>query len=264
LKYAANPLNAVSKSKDEPWQAIFDAYSIDEHDFDSSPFEITAQQIKDATEHFPSTGQREVRILCYQAERKDQPSVFTERGLFLLPVKNGRYAIIKGEGYMEIPEISGPPVMFTPANEFELESSGVGDSEMQHLDFAHASGMLEHFVGEGRLYLTIRGRKYTPEFSFRVGGADISQGSVQTEVDAGYEGREAVVLVEGKNTKVRDTIIRQLYYPYRKWGLDTGKRVIPMFFEKKGDEYMFWMYEFTDQWDYNSISLKLSKKYRLN
>ena len=72
-----------------------------------------------------------------------------------------------------------------------------------------------------------------------------------------------MVLVEGKNTKVRDTIIRQLYYPYRKWGLDTGKRVIPMFFEKKGDEYMFWMYEFTDPEDYNSISIVKSNRYRV-
>ncbi|MBT4157024.1 MAG: hypothetical protein HOE57_06120, partial [Euryarchaeota archaeon] len=123
--------------------------------------------------------------------------------------------------------------------------------------------MLEDFVGEGRLYLTIRGRKYTPEFSFSVDGVQITQKSVQTEVDAGYEGEGVVVLVEGKNTKVKDTIIRQLYYPYRKWAKETGKRVIPMFFEKNDDEYMFWMYEFTDPDDYNSIRLVRSCRNRL-
>ena len=250
-------------SKDEPWAAIFDKYGGNSHDFDTGPFAISAQQIKDATQHFPKTTQREVRTLCYQAQRKDRPEVFVEKDLFLLPVRNGHYVIVRGEGYIDISEIDAPPIEFTPAHGFELRSSEIGDSEMQHLDFAHASGMLEHFVGEGRLYLTIRGRKYTPEFSFHVGGSQITQKSVQTEVDAGYEGEEVVVLVEGKNTKVKDTIIRQLYYPYRKWALDTGKRVIPMFFEKNGDEYMFWMYEFTDPEDYNSIRLVKSGKYRI-
>ena len=72
------------------------------------------------------------------------------------------------------------------------------------------------------------------------------------------------MLVEGKNTKVKNTIIRQLYYPYRKWAIDTGKRVIPMFFEKNGDEYMFWMYEFAEHEDYNSISLVKSSRFRLS
>jgi len=251
-------------SKDGPWEAIFTAYGINEHDFDIAPFYLSAQEIKDATKHFPKTGQKEVRILCYQAERKDRPQVFSDNDLFLLPVKNGHYVIVKGEGYMEVSEITSPPIKFNPAHGFELESAKVGDSEMQHLDFAHASGMLEDFVGEGRLYLTIRGRKYTPEFEFRVGGNRITTKGVQTEVDAGYEGKEVVVLVEGKNTKVKDTIIRQLYYPYRKWAKETGKRVIPMFFEKNGDEYMFWMYEFADPEDYNSIRLVRSRRMRVN
>ena len=253
-----------NSSKDAPWSIIFDAYNIHSHDFDKAPFYISAQKIKDATSHFSKTAEREVRILCYQAQRKDQPEVFRKLGLFLLPIKNGYYAIVKGEGYMQIPEITNPAIEFTPTHGFELKSAEIGDSEMQHLDFAHASGMLEHFVGEGRLYLTIRGRKYTPEFSFNVGNSQITQKSVQTEVDAGYEGEEVVVLVEGKNTKVKNTIIRQLYYPYRKWAIDTGKRVIPMFFEKNGDEYMFWMYEFAEHEDYNSISLVKSSRFRLS
>lgn len=248
-------------SKSEPWAKIFDDYGIHDHDFDISPFHLSAQQIKDSTKHFPKTGQREVRVLCSQTQKKDRPQVFVDSGLFLLPVKNGHYVIVKGEGYIEIPEITSPVVRFKPLNEFELKSSLIGNSEMQHLDMAHASGILEHFVDEGRLYLTIRGRKYTPEFSFKVGGIKVTQTSVQTEVDAGYEGRDVIVLVEGKNTGVENTIIRQLYYPYRKWAMETGKRVITIFSEKKGSEYMFWMYEFTDPNSYNSIRLVKSSRY---
>ena len=136
---------------------------------------------------------------------------------------------------------------------------------MQHLDYAHAAGMIEDFCQVGELFLTIRGRKYTPPFSFRVGATTLHQQSVQTEVDAGYEGEEHLVLIEGKNTGVNEVIIRQLYYPYRKWAEEIsrphGKKVIPVFFEKRGIEYMFWMYEFTVEDDYNSITLVKSQKY---
>ena len=43
----------------------------------------------------PETAEKEPRIICYQAQRKDRPQVFVDRGLFLLPVKNGHYVIVK-------------------------------------------------------------------------------------------------------------------------------------------------------------------------
>ena len=250
-----------NSSKDIPWLTIFDAYDIQNHDFDKEPFYITAKQIKTACQDFKKTAEKEVRILCYQAQKKDKPQVFNEKNLFLLPVKNGYYAIIKGQGYTDIPEINSEPILYDAKLDFPIESSLVGNSEMQHLDFAYATGMIEHFVGVGKLYLTIRGRKYTPEFSFRVRNTLVEQKSVQTEVDAGYEGKNHVILIEGKNVKMKDVIIRQLYYPYRKWSKDTTKQVLPLFFEKRGFEYMFWMYEFTDEYDYNSIRLVKSARY---
>ena len=65
-----------NSSKDAPWSIIFDAYNIHSHDFEKAPFYISAQKIKEATSHFSKTAEREVRILCYQAQRKDQPEVF--------------------------------------------------------------------------------------------------------------------------------------------------------------------------------------------
>lgn len=250
-------------SKDNPWMTIFDAYDIHKHDFDKEPFYISAKQIKTACQNFKKTTEKEVRILCYQAQKKDKPQVFNEKNLFLLPVKNGHYAIIKGQGYIDIPEINSEPILFEPKLKFRLYSNEIGNSEMQHLDYAYASGMVEHFCDVGSLFLTIRGRKYTPEFSFKVNDFDITQKSVQTEVDAGYEGENHIILIEGKNTGINDIIIRQLYYPYRKWSADLGnkKKVIPVFFEKRDFAYMFWMYEFKDYNDYNSIRLVKSSCY---
>jgi len=248
-------------SKDVPWLTIFDTYDVHSHNFDRGPFYISAKEIKAACQDFKKTAEKEVRILCYQAQKKDKPQVFVDKNLFILPVKNGHYAIIKGEGYTEIPEINSEPILFDAKVSFHLESSLIGDSEMQHLDFAHATGMIEHFAEVGKLYLTIRGRKYTPEFMFNVGNTLVEQKSVQTEVDAGYEGESHVILIEGKNVKMKDVIIRQLYYPYRKWSKDTTKKVLPLFFEKRDFQYMFWMYEFTDEEDYNSIRLVKSARY---
>jgi hypothetical protein len=58
------------------------------------------------------------------------------------------------------------------------------------LDFAYASSLIRTFLEDDSLVLTVRGRKCTPKFSFRVGKQNITAESVQTEVDAGYEGKK--------------------------------------------------------------------------
>lgn len=73
---------------------------------------------------------------------------------------------------------------------------------MQHLDFAYASSLIRTFMNDPSLVLTIRGRKYTPEFYFYVNDQKINVSSVQTEIDAGYEGEKKIVLVEAKNKKI--------------------------------------------------------------
>jgi hypothetical protein len=94
-------------SSDEPWEKIFSDLRIAEHDFDSAPFYITADQIKCACQNFTRTGEREVRLLCKQDTRESRPKVFVEKDLFILPVKNKNYAIVKGEGYIDIPPVTG-------------------------------------------------------------------------------------------------------------------------------------------------------------
>lgn len=103
---------------------------------------------------------------------------------------------------------------------------------MQYLDFAYANSLIRTFMDDPSLVLTIRGRKYTPSFQFNVGDYNLEVESVQTEVDAGYEGKSSIVLIEAKNTSASNTIIRQLYYPYRQWQINTTKEVFPVFFEK--------------------------------
>jgi len=247
----------------KPWKAIFDKYNIASHNFVQRPFVITAKQIKEATSHFNSTNEREVRILCKQDSGDKRPQIFIDNGLFLLPIKNSIYVIVKGEGYIDIPNITGAVKVYRSKLDFVLDTSKIGDSEMQHLDFAYASSLIRTFMKDDSLVLTIRGRKYTPKFSFKVGSQKINVESVQTEVDAGYEGRNQIVLIEAKNSKTNNTIIRQLYYPFRQWSHYANKKVMTVFFEKRGNEYYLWNFEFQDPKDYNSIKLVNSKKFKI-
>lgn len=246
------------------WNHIFSEYDINNHNFNETPYVITSTQIKEVSKHYSKTVDREVRLLCKQDSREDRPTCFLENDLFLLPIQNGTYSIVKGEGYLDVGDCNLSNSEFFKSNlSFDLDTSFVGDSEMQHLDYAFATGMLSEFVEDKNLHLTIRGRKYTPEFHFFVGNHRINVKSVQTEVDAGYESDSQIVLIEAKNSKTKNTIIRQLYYPFRQWSNFSNKRIKSIFFEKRKDEYNFWEYSFSNELDYNSIELVKHKSYKI-
>ncbi len=209
------------------------------------------------------TNEKEVRILCKQDSREDRPQVFIDNNVFLLPTKNGEYAIVKGEGYIDIPLIDTASKIYTSKLEFKLDTSLIGNSEMQHLDFAYASSLIRTFLEDETLVLTIRGRKYTPKFTFKVGNQRLTVESVQTEVDAGYEGKKQVVLIEAKNSKTNNIIIRQLFYPFRQWSHHTKKTVKTLFFEKRKNFYSLWQFDFGDINDYNSIQLTKCNRYEI-
>lgn len=250
-------------SKDRAWEKIAQSSGLLKHDFSIVPFRLTADAIKDATRGFKETGLRESRILCKQDTRESRPAIFRENNLFLLPIKNGIYAILQGEGYVDIPAINQVQEIYHSKLNFKLETSDIGDSEMQHVDYAYASSLIRSFLQDDSLVLTIRGRKYTPRFTFKFAGQEITVESVQTEVDAGYEGRDKVVLIEAKNRKDTNVIIRQLYYPFRQWSSSTAKKVIPVFFARVGEEYHIWQFEFAELESYDSIRLVKAGRYRI-
>ena len=248
---------------DQSWQKIFYDHNIQSHNFDKNPYILTSGDIKKSVQDFKNTSEKEVRILCKQDSREKRPEIFKKLGLFLLPIKNGKYAIIKGEGYIDIPQISEEALIYKSQLNFELDSIKVGDSEIQHLDFAYAVSIIRTFLNDQLLVLTIRGRKYTPKFEFFINNHKIEVSGVQTKVDAGYEGRNKLVLIEAKNRSTNNIIIRQLYYPFRHWQYFIKKQVILVFFRKDQNIYNLWQYGFKDSNDYNSINLIKCSKYKI-
>jgi hypothetical protein len=212
---------------------------------------ITAAEIK-------SISGEEARIVAKADYTSQLPKILKDNGYFLLPVENGTYAIVRGNGFHEL-EAKVIPISFTSNVKFNLTTAARGMSEMQYLDYSYYSGALEKVLGLPTLYQTIRGRERSKKFDFKVGKIPLSVSSVQLEVDSGLEGKDSIVLIEAKVNTPKDFIIRQLFYPYNHFKIiSPAKKIIPIFFtyEPATKTYNFWIYEFTDQKNYNSIRLK--------
>lgn len=219
---------------------------------------ITAEEIKLITSAEP-------RIMAKMDDSKDLPDVFKRNGYFLLPVKNGKYAIVRGNGFHTL-EKRGEVLDYASRIKFQLATAGRGLSEMQYLDYSFNSGALEKVLGIETLYQSIRGREFSKKFNFHVNKTLLEVASVQLEVDSGLEGENSIVIIEAKVNVPEDFIIRQLFYPFNHFKtIAPNKEIIPVFFvyEPKQKVYTFWIYEFQDPKNYNSIKLKEVKSLRI-
>jgi hypothetical protein len=237
------------------WEKIFAAKSFD---LTQDLHFITADEIKAITGAEP-------RIMAKMDASKDLPDVFKRNGYFLLPIRNGKYAIVRGEGFHRLEETAAAGE-YTSRIKFHLTTASRGSGEMQYLDYSFNSGALESVVGVAPLYQSIRGREFSKEFRFMVNKSALDVASVQLEVDSGLEGEDSIVLLEAKINTPEDFIIRQLFYPYRHFSaLGSGKKIIPVFFtyEPPAKLYNFWIYEFADPGNYNSIRLKETRSLRI-
>jgi len=253
-------------SFDNIWNIIVKKSGLKKHNFSLGPFYVTHNDIKDiVSEINVPNNRKEIRILGYQATRQQRPKYFKDNNLFLLPASNQEWVVVKGEGYIDIPEIDSDPIKVKSKLDFEIESFNVGISEMQYLDFAFVHGITQHFLDDESIELTVRGRKRTPHFNYFVNDIEIKCEGVQTEVDAGYEGRRSLTLIEAKNSNIKNEIIRQIYFPFRKWSMDITKPVRNVFFQFEDDSktLSYWEYGFKNFLKYDSIYLINSQKYML-
>ena len=242
----------------KPWEEIISI--LETGPYSGSVRVITAVQIK-------KWSGLEPRLMTKFDKRDEMPPALLERKLFILPVTNGKYGLAPGDGFFDLPGIPGQETVHCCTLPFQLESSDYGNSEAGRVDMAFNSGLLSRFTGIDRLYPTIRGRKYSPRFTFRVGEVDFPPvKSVQVEVDGGYEGRDQIVLLEAKVGRWDSFHLRQLYYPYRFWTEAVPKkRIRPIFFMFDPADSLYYLYEFEfeDPYDYLSVRCIRAVKYRL-
>jgi hypothetical protein len=209
---------------------------------------VTAKEVKDIAH-------REPRLMAKMDTVEDMPKIFRDNGLFLLPVSRTKYAIVRGNGFHSLEEAEKPKVHTTQFR-FPTSIEGVR-SEGAFLDYALSSGVLESFTNSERLYLVARGRRTTPRFSFDFNKTEVRVDGAQLELDGGYESLdgESLISVEAKIGVPTSFNIRQLYYPFRTFGLKKPVRNVFFVYEPSSSSYLFWEYEFVPSKSYDGIRL---------
>ena len=200
--------------------------------------------------------------MAYMDERSKVPPIFGSHSLFILPVSNGRYAIVRGEGYHELEVGSVVYEDFQPAFPLGTTNLDPEKSEGSALSYAWNSGIIAHVTGQSSLLFGPPGRFALDPFDFKIDGkAELHQEGAQAEIDGFFYSSNSASLMEFKARECTDFLVRQLYYPYRHWSGRAAKygwgAVRPFFVDFTLDplKFRFFEYRFTDPEDYESIRL---------
>ncbi|MCC8018384.1 MAG: hypothetical protein LIO85_01225 [Rikenellaceae bacterium] len=208
---------------------------------------------------------REARLMTKFDHRSQLPALFAEHNLSILPTSRGTYEIGTFQTFCEFnkDDTAVTPITF-PAFLESMDISNI-TSEATAMNFAYVAKILHDFSGEQYLFPTVSGRMSSLSFDFEIdtfnGPLVIEVDKAQIEIDGGYEGHKSLILIEAKNYRTEDFLIRQLYYPYRLWAGKIKKMVRPFFLTYSNGIFHLREYEFTRPEHYNSIRLVRHRKY---
>jgi hypothetical protein len=242
---------------DKAWEKLFDRYEILKHIQRKGIYEIEAKKIREV---------REPRLMAKFDHYSNLPSLFKEHNLSILPISRSSYIIGQFEVYEKVKYNSNlKPIQVDFPKEITTIDPTNLYSESSALHCAHVTGMIDDILGE-KAFQTISGRMSSKEFDFAINTKNginriINIRNSQVEIDGGYESASQFMIVEAKNEKVDDFLVRQLFYPYRLWKDKTFKNIKPVFFTYSNDIFSFFIYEFSDPMSYNSLRLKEQKDY---
>lgn len=255
----------MSETKnDKAWGKIFEKYKIIDEINRNGFFDISSSLIKEY---------REPRLMTKFDHEVNLPDIFQKNNLSILPLTRGSYRIGHYDVFKKIKEIDKKIKNFQiPENIKSIDPKNLY-SESSVLHSAYATGMIHdlfNITNNNFLIPTISGRMSSKDFNFNILNKKTGKKNKivvknsQIEIDAGYETNNELIIIEAKNFKSEDFIIRQLYYPYRLWKSKIVKKVIPVFLNYSNDVFSFYIYNFNNIEDYNSLELIESKKYRIS
>lgn len=223
----------------------------------NADIKLNGQSYVVVAENLKAVGKEEPRLLAKIDNPKHLPKILRDASYSLLANTNGTYLIFKGNIFATIP-ICEHNEVFQPKTDFALKTAGRSKGESDYIDNAFNIGLISEFTKISNLYLTIRGRERTRGFNFRINESnlEIQVEGVQIEVDAGYEGENDIVLIEGKIGNRGQFNIRQLYYPFRHFSqLVPQKNIRTLFFAYDLSKATYTMHEFgfKDTYIFDSI-----------
>jgi hypothetical protein len=244
------------------WKNLFDHLPIRQNTDKFGVFSLTAKQIKEI-------GLREPRSMTKFDLRNQRPRLLADHGITILPVTNGEYLLLTGDGYFDLPADKHIET-YDGAKVATLQTipwrKGIR-SEPQAIDTLFMASALRTFVDDDSIQLTLRGKLRSHRFSFkfrtRIKEERVTVDGVQIEVDAGFEGKK-VVLLEAKYGAIDNFLVRQLYYPYRDL-LESGvtKEITPILLVYSNRVYSLYAFKFSDVDSYQSAKLIRQVNYTL-
>ncbi|AFZ07496.1 hypothetical protein Osc7112_3107 [Oscillatoria nigro-viridis PCC 7112] len=254
----------MSKSQktanDKAWEILFERHKILEEVEKNVFFEIASGQINQ---------ERESRLMAKFDHSVNLPDIFRDNHLSILPISRSKYVIGKFDTHFEVKydsEIEVIPFEFPPGIESIDYTNLYSESSALHCAFN--IGIIDDLFGEKTAY-TVSGRMSTESFDFNIINSlanepySIKVKNSQCEIDAGFESENYFILIEAKKYFIKNFLIRQLYYPYRLWSKKITKKVIPVFMTYSNDIFSFFIYEFSNDKDYNSLQLITQKNYTI-
>lgn len=250
----------MSKTE-EAWKILAEHLSLKERLRQGEPVQVGADEIR-------RVARREPRLMMKFDFRNQRPAVLKKATI--LPVTNGEYLIVPGDGYHDIESAQTTVRWSSPGIAAELLSlpwQTGPTSESQLIDMAKAAGILNQLLQEENMHLTVRGRLRSPDFRFDFGEEKqkhaVSVSGVQIEVDAGFEG-ERLHLIEAKLGSRTDFHIRQLYYPFRMWQQRLAEKEITLVFLSYSDQVISArLYGFNPEMHFNAVQLLRAVDYQI-
>ncbi|WP_254173049.1 type II restriction enzyme [Planktothrix pseudagardhii] len=250
--------NKKPGKNDIAWETLFQRYSILDIIAKQGYFEIEATQINE---------ERESRLMAKFDHSVNLPNIFKDNNLSILPISRSKYIIGCFDAYLNVKYSTDiEPIDIEFPSYIESIDYTHLYSESSAIGCAFNTGIINDLLGEETSF-TLSGRMSSGCFDFTIKNHlnnqiyPISVINSQCEIDAGFESENYLILIEAKKYQTDDFIIRQLYYPYRLWSQKITKKVIPILMTYSNDIFSFFIYEFKNEFDYNSIRLIEQKNY---
>lgn len=234
---------------DMHWQQYFDSTKCLDYINQNNFYEVDAVDLKRITG-------REPRLLAKIDTFAQLPNIFRENNVSILPIRNGKYLLFKDDNFRSFYSFQTEDLLLpieTYNSNIDLTTFStfpgyINFTESQSLDFGLLSSLFKTYISGEDLFLTIRGRRGSSDFSFILPPTNniINVSGVQIEIDGGYESENKILLIEAKSSKREDFNIRQLFYPFLDWRNRTTKTIIPVLLIHSNGAYFIYKFQFTD------------------
>jgi hypothetical protein len=242
------------------WEQIFKEYDALEAIKENGCFQIKAKDIK----RF-----KEPRLMTKFDHEDTLPECFHKNKLGILPLSRSDFSIGHYKIFAPLPRMGEATSLFDFPNRIQSLPPDNISSETIALSCAFLSGINEDFINDGPIEPTVGGKMGSGCFDFKIKSTisdslePISVNNSEIEIDAGYESEHFLSLFEAKTHIDPTFLIRQLYYPFRRYSMYVNKKIKLIYFIYSNGIFSLYEFKQVNKDIYNSLVLVQQKNYSL-